>query len=291
MRLATIRTLAGHRAVRIEGPEAVELPFRDVGELLGSGPAWRQVAATAGGPRHLWSGLDLAPAIPAPRKIICLGLNYETHIREMGRELPAYPTLFAKFARCLIGARDPIVLPAVGELVDWEAELAVVIGSEVRHADPAEAGRAIAGYTVLNDVSVRDYQRRTPQWLQGKIFEGTTPLGPWLVTPDEVAPGDDPVQGPDLEIRCEVDGDVHQRARTSDLLFGPADIVSYVSGILTLEPGDVIATGTPGGVGAGFDPPRFLTAGQVVRTVIEGIGELVNECVPERAPALPKEVA
>jgi acylpyruvate hydrolase len=198
----------------------------------------------------------------------------------MGRELPTYPTLFAKFARCLVGARDPIVLPAGAERVDWEAELAFVIGAEVRHADRATAGAAIAGYSVLNDISVRDYQSRTLQWLQGKTFESSTPLGPHLVTPDEVV--DDPAETPDLEIRCEVDGDVRQLARTGDLVFGPADIVAYVSQILTLEPGDVIATGTPGGVGAGRKPPLFLSPGQVVRTVIEGIGELVNECVPEQ---------
>ena len=287
MRLLTFRAPGGTglRAGRLEGDEVTELDFPDVGALLAAGPGWKEAAAAAGGPRHPLAALDLAPVVVAPRKIICLGLNYETHIKEMGRELPAYPTLFAKFARCLVGARDPIVLPAVSQRVDWEAELAFVIGSEVRHAGRAAAGAAIAGYSVLNDISVRDYQNRTLQWLQGKTFESSTPLGPHLVTPDELV--DDPAETPDLPIRCEVDGDVRQSSRTGDLRFGPAEIVAYVSRILTLEPGDVIATGTPGGVGAGRQPPLFLSPGQVVRTLIEGIGELVNECVPEQPAAEP----
>jgi acylpyruvate hydrolase len=285
MRLLTFRAPdgAGTRAGCLDGDEVTEIDFPDVGALLASGAGWRETAASAGGARRPLAALDLAPVVVAPRKIICLGLNYETHIQEMGRDLPTYPTLFAKFARCLVGARDPIVLPAVGERVDWEAELAFVIGSEVRHADRAAGGAAIAGYSVLNDISVRDYQNRTLQWLQGKTFESSTPLGPYLVTTEEVV--DDPAETPDLEIRCEVDGDVRQCSRTGDLLFGPADIVAYVSWILTLEPGDVIATGTPGGVGAGRQPPLFLSPGEVVRTVIEGIGALVNECVPEQIRA------
>ena len=285
MRLLTFRVPDGRgtRAGRLDGDEVTELDYPDVGALLASGPGWREAAGAAGGTRHPRDGLDLAPVVVAPRKIICLGLNYETHIKEMGRDLPAYPTLFGKFARCLVGARDPIVLPAVGERVDWEAELAFVIGTEVRHADRAAAGAAIAGYSVLNDISVREYQNRTLQWLQGKTFESSTPLGPHLVTSDELV--DDPARVPDLEIRCEVDGDVRQCSRTGDLLFGPAEIVAYVSRILTLEPGDVIATGTPGGVGAGRQPPLFLSPGQVVRTVIEGVGELLNQCVPEQIGA------
>lgn len=276
MRLVTFRKDGGTRAGRLDGDGVVELDHADVGALLASGPGWRHRAA-GDGARHPLEGLDLAPVVPAPRKIICLGLNYASHISEMGRELPEHPTLFAKFARCLIGPLDRIVLPT--ERVDWEAELAFVIGSEVRHADRSAAGAAIAGYTVCNDISVRDYQNRTLQWLQGKTFEDSTPLGPWLVTTDEVV--DDPAATPDLEIRCEVDGDLRQASRTSDLLFGPAAIVEYVSRIVTLEPGDVISTGTPGGVGAGRQPPLFLAPGQVVRTVVHGIGELVNQCVAE----------
>ncbi len=278
MKILTFRTAGGTRAGRVDGDDVVELDCADVGVLLASGPKWRRQAEQADGRRHALGDLELAPVIIAPPKIICLGMNYAAHIQEMGRELPAHPTLFAKFARSLIGARDPIVLPT--DQVDWEAELAVVIGSEVRHADRAEAGAAIAGYTVCNDISVRDFQYRTSEWLQGKIFERSTPLGPWLVTADEVVA--DPADTPDLAISCEVDGDVRQSSRTGDLIFGPAAIIEYVSRIVTLEPGDVISTGTPGGVGMGRTPPVFLTPGQVVRTAIEGVGELVNECVAEK---------
>lgn len=275
MRLTTMRTNGGTRAARVEGDRAVELGAPDVGALLAAGVDALRDAADTRGPEHELATLDPAPLVPRPAKIICLGLNYEQHIREMGHDPPDAPTLFAKYARALIGARDAIVLPRAAQLVDWEGELAFVIGTATRHADEAAARRAIAGYTVCNDVSMRDWQGRTSQWLQGKTFERSTPVGPELVTPDEV---DD---ARDLALRCEVDGVVRQDARTSDLVFDPVAIVRYVSTILTLEPGDVISTGTPGGVGAGLDPPVFLAPGQVVRTVIEGIGELVNPCVAE----------
>jgi acylpyruvate hydrolase len=215
--------------------------------------------------------------VPKPPKIICLGLNYRAHIREMGRELPSHPTLFAKFAPALIGSHDAIVIPAASEQLDWEAELAVVIGRRVRHADRTAASAAIAGYTIMNDVTARDWQHRTTQWLQGKTFESTTPLGPVLVTTDEV--GD----RPDLRIRCWINDELMQDARTGDLVFDPPTVVRYVSEIVTLEPGDVIATGTPGGVGVARTPARFLRPGDVVRTSIEGIGELENVCAGETA--------
>ncbi len=166
------------------------------------------------------------------------------------------------------------MLPKVSASVDWEAELAVIIGTRIRHADEATAAAAIAGYSVLNDVSVRDYQYRTLQWLQGKTFEHTTPLGPWLVTADE-APG------PNRAISCDVNGERMQEADTADLLFDPVALIVYISSIITLEPGDVIATGTPGGVGAARTPPRFLSAGDDVVTRIEGIGECRNTCRAE----------
>jgi acylpyruvate hydrolase len=280
VRLATIRTAGRTRAARVDDGHLVELAFPDVGALLDAGPAALSDAATARGTEHEGRDAPLAPVVPRPPKIICLGLNYEQHIREMGDEPPEFPTLFAKYTEALIGPRDPIVLPRVSTMVDWEAELAFVIGTRVRHADDATARAAIAGYTICNDVSMRDWQGRTPQWLQGKTFEHSTPLGPVLVTPDEV----DDAQ--DLGLRCEVDGDVRQDARTSDLVFDPVATVRYISTILTLVPGDVVSTGTPGGVGVGRQPPLFLAPGQQVRTVIEGIGELLNECVAEdRSPS------
>ncbi|MDQ3734067.1 MAG: fumarylacetoacetate hydrolase family protein [Actinomycetota bacterium] len=275
MRLVTLRTADGLRAGRIEGTEVFALDFPDVGALLDTGPRWMQTAEEDGTPWGPLEDADLAPVIPAPRKIICIGLNYASHIKEMGRELPPHPTIFAKYARALIGARDPIVLPAASERMDWEVELAVVIGRPVRHADEEAARQAIAGYTILNDVSARDWQFRTTQFLQGKTFESTTPLGPALVTSDEL--GD----SVDLEVSCEVDGVQMQSGRTSDLIFSPVELVSYLSIILTLEPGDVIATGTPSGVGAGRTPEVYLRPGQTVRTSIEGLGELVNRCVTQ----------
>jgi acylpyruvate hydrolase len=188
----------------------------------------------------------------------------------MGRELPQYPALFAKFARALVGASDPIVLPAGSSQVDWEAELGVVIGAEVRHATPEQAAAAIAGYTVINDVTARDFQYRSVEWLQGKTFERSTPVGPWLVTDTE--PG---------EISCEVDGDVVQKADTADLVFAPAALVAYISQIITLVPGDIIATGTPGGVGHARKPPRYLAAGSTVVTRVDGVGELRSVVVKE----------
>lgn len=178
------------------------------------------------GDRHALDGLELAPVVVGPRKIICIGLNYQPHIGELGRSLPEHPTLLAKFARALIGAHDDIVLSKLDDDIDWEAELAFVIGTQVRHASRDEAAAAIASYMVLNDVSARQHQWRTVQWLQGKTFEATTPVGPWLVTPDEL--DIEPSATPDLEIRYEVDGEVRQQARTGKLLFGPVDIVEYV---------------------------------------------------------------
>jgi acylpyruvate hydrolase len=274
VRLATIRDGGRTLAVRIDGDEAVELDEADVGSVLRR-DAWRDWAAGVAGPRRPVAGLDYAPLVPNPDKIICVGLNYRSHILEMGRELPEHPTLFAKYRGALIGSRDDVLLPAVSDSVDWEVELAAIIGARARHASVEEAGAAIAGYSVLNDVSARDFQMRTLQWLQGKTFEHSTPLGPHLVTADESP-------GPEREIVCEVNGELMQKSDTADLVFDPAALVSYISQILTLEPGDVIATGTPGGVGVARTPPRFLADGDVVVTRIAGVGECRNTCRKER---------
>ncbi len=268
MKLATIRDGGATRAVRIDGDEAVELDGADVGAVLHR-DGWAEWAASADGARRPVADLDYAPLILAPDKIFCCGLNYRSHILEFTRELPSYPTLFAKYRSTLCGPYDDIVLPTVTEAVDWEVELAVIIGTRGRGVSAEEAPGLIAGYAVLNDVSMREYQNRTLQWLQGKCFEATTPLGPWLVTADESP-------GPSREVVCEVDGEVKQKADTSDLLFGPADLVSYISDIITLEPGDVIATGTPGGVGFARDPQEGLVDGSVMVTKIDGLGECRN---------------
>jgi acylpyruvate hydrolase len=273
MRLATIRTADGNRAVRVDDDgSAVETGHADVGELLRS-PDWAAVADAASGALHTAGSLEFETLIPNPEKVICVGLNYLDHIAETGRPRPEYPTLFTKYARTLIGAHDPIRMPADDESteVDWEAELGLVIGTEIRRAGSDEAAAAIAGYTVVNDISVRDYQYRSTQFLQGKAWEGTTPVGPHLVT----ATPDTPAHFP---IRCVVDGEVMQDSDTRELCFGPVELVAYISTFITLAPGDLIVTGTPGGVGHARDPKVFLRRGQTVVTTIEGVGECRNVC-------------
>ena len=276
MKLVTLRTEDGARAGRLDGDRVELLPFPDVGALLAQ-TDWGAVVEQNRGEEIAAADVDFAPVVPKPNKIICLGLNYKAHIEEMGRELPSHPTLFAKYAVSLIGARDPIVLPPESQAVDWEVELAFVIGARARRVKAADAAKVVAGFTVFNDIYMRDWQMRTLQFLQGKTFEKSTPVGPAVVTLDEVPQGIDA----DLAISCEVDGEQMQKARTSDLLFPPTVLVEYISTIMTLEPGDIIATGTPNGVGAGRNPPVFLKPGQSVRTTIEGMGELVNPTVAE----------
>lgn len=273
MRLATIRTSEGLRAARVEGDDLVLLAARDVGEVLSANDL--HAVANETGPVISAAEADYATLVPYPAHVFCVGLNYRDHIREMGRDLPVFPTLFAKFSSCLIGAYDDIVLPSVSEKPDWEIELGIVIGAPARRVSVANAMHSVAGFTVINDISMRDWQHRTQEWLQGKTFDSTTPVGPMLVTLDEL---ENPF---DLEVRCEVDGEVVQQDHTSELVFGPREIVSYCSQIVTLMPGDIIATGTTGGVGNGRTPPMYLRPGQTVRSVIEGLGECVNRTVAE----------
>ena len=271
MRLTTIRTDGGTRAARVEGDEAVEIAASDVGALLAD-PDWAARARAANGPRRRLAPGDRAPVVPHPSKIICVGLNYRSHILEMGRELPEFPTLFAKYPEALVGPTDRVEADPASTAVDWEAELAVIVGAPARRLDEDGAAAAIAGFAVLNDVTMRDWQYRSVEWLQGKTFEATTPFGPDLVTPDELPGG----VRPELELRCLVDGEQVQSANTADLVFGPVALVAYLSQILTLNPGDVIATGTPGGVGHARKPPRYLAAGAVLVTEIDGLGRLEN---------------
>ena len=272
MRLATIRTPAGTRAVRVDDDAAVETGHADVGQLLAD-PEGLSSAERADGARHGLDGLDHAPLLSAPEKIICVGLNYLDHIAETRRPRPEYPTLFPKFARSLIGAHDDIHLPHADEstMVDWEAELGLVIGTAVRRANADQAAAAIAGYTVVNDVSVRDFQNHSPQFMPGKAWEHSTPVGPHLVTAEPGEPAHFPIS-------CEVDGVVMQESNTRELCFGPIDLIRYISTFTTLVPGDLIVTGTPGGVGVARDPQVFLRPGQTVVTRIDGVGELRNTC-------------
>jgi acylpyruvate hydrolase len=276
MRLAAIRSGATTRVVRIDDDVATVLPFDTLDALLVQ-PDWAALAVGATGDTIDASGLDHAPLVARPDKVVCVGLNYRSHILEMDRPLPEYPTLFAKFASSLIGAEDPVALPVASAQVDYEAELAIVIGRPARRVTRDDALEAVAGLTVLNDVSMRDWQWRTTEWLQGKAFERSTPIGPHLVTLDEL---DDPDA---LDLECRLNDELVQAANTSDLVFGIRDLVAYISGFTTLLPGDVIATGTPGGVGWARRPQRFLTPGDIVTTTIRGVGSCVNACVAEAA--------
>ncbi len=275
MRVATIRRADGStRAVRVDGDTLTILDAADVGELLAAGDGWQALVAGVSGPSLALADATLATLIPRPPKVWCVGLNYANHIAETGREKPAFPTLFAKFAIALTGPHDAIAVPATSDRVDWEVELGVVIGRPGRDVPVERALDHVAGYTVINDLSMRDWQNRTTQFLQGKTWERGTPVGPWMVTTDEVPPG-----GKGLRVRTTVDDTVMQDDTTDQLLFDVPHLVSYLSSIASLEPGDLIATGTPGGVGAAMKPPTFLRAGQTMRTWIEGIGELVNPIV------------
>ncbi|MEV4300167.1 fumarylacetoacetate hydrolase family protein [Microbispora rosea] len=281
MKLATLRVDGSTRAVRLDGDRLVDLGAADLGELL-SHDDWAARAAAVDGDAattYPAEGADFAPVVPRPSKVVCVGLNYKNHIQEMGRDLPEYPTLFAKFADSLIGAGDDIARPEETEEFDWEVELAVVIGKQARRAKGAEAEAAIAGFTVLNDITCRDWQFRTREWLQGKMWDSSTPVGPCLVTPDELPGG----VRPELEVVLSVDGEVMQRDNTGDLLFDPVALVEYVSTIVRLNPGDVIATGTPGGVGHARTPKRYLTGGERVVAEIQGIGRLENTVAEDGA--------
>jgi acylpyruvate hydrolase len=269
MRLTTITAEHGTSAARISDGTVIVLPYPDVGTLLRD-PDWRARAASAGTEAGEASALANNLPVVRPDKTICVGLNYRTHVKETNSKTPEYPTLFAKFPDSLTGAGSPICLPRASAAVDWEAELGVVMGARARHVSADDALSLVAGFTAVNDVSMRDWQRRTSEWLAGKNFEKSTPVGPALVTLDEF---DDPL---DLAISCEVDGQVMQQARTSDLLFGIAELISYISEFTTLRPGDLIATGTPSGVAAARDDKPFLRDGQVVTVNIEGVGSCVN---------------
>ncbi|MBF4161422.1 fumarylacetoacetate hydrolase family protein [Nocardioides acrostichi] len=205
----------------------------------------------------------------APGKVICCGLNYGDHIVETGRQRPEFPTLFAKYADTLIGPDDDIELPR-GLEVDWEAELAVVVGAELRRATREQARECIGGYTVANDISVRDWQRRTLQWFQGKAWDATTPVGPVVVGPHDL----DPEAG--VEVICRVNGVERQRGNTATLVFDAPALLAYISTFTVLRPGDLVLTGTPGGVGMAATPPTYLADGDVVETEISGIGTLRN---------------
>ena len=272
MHLAVARRSGETSVVMSDAEGATVLPFNTLPQALAAGVLDDPGAFTG---EHLASmdGLDLASVATGANKVLCVGHNFRQHILEMGHGLPDYPNVFSKFNEAVVGPNDPIVLSDQAELWDWEAELAVVVGKPAHRVSVELAPDFIAGYTVANDISARDWQRRSSQWLLGKTFERTTPVGPYLVTPDEL----DLSAG--LTVTCHVDGVEKQRSCTSDLLFGPAYLIAYLSRVVTLQPGDVILTGTPGGVGAARQPVEQLRPGQVVTTEIAGLGRLHNVCV------------
>ncbi|MDR1634290.1 MAG: fumarylacetoacetate hydrolase family protein [Bifidobacteriaceae bacterium] len=278
MRLATLRTGPQHQrtvAARIEGDEAVILEaFADVGAVLAAEAL--QSARSVDGPRAKLDQAHFAPVVTRPGKILCVGMNYRAHVVEMGRAAPPHPALFAKWKESLIGAGEAIQLPPESRQVDWEGELAVIVGKRLRRADLLEAAEGIGGYTLMCDTSMRDWQYRSSQWMQGKTWEKSTPLGPWMATPDELAD--------DAELTTAVDGQEVQRGRIADQVISPAGLISYVSTFITLEPGDVIATGTPGGVGHARRPPVYLKPGQEIEIEVTGIGRLSSNVANEAVP-------
>ena len=231
-------------------------------------------AANGGANRIALEDVKLMAPIARPPKFLAVGLNYADHVAETGLETPAFPLVFAKMPSCVNGPTDPVERPIASDRLDWEGELAFVISKRCRHVKRDDAASVIAGYTIVNDVSVRDWQVKTSQWILGKSFDTHGPMGPWLVTGEELDPHA-------LPIRTLVNGEVRQASNTKHLIFDCFDLVETLSTVFTLEPGDVVATGTPGGVGNAMRPPQYLKPGDTVRIEIEGIGAIENTVVEE----------
>ena len=283
MRLATVNTTTGSRLhVRADDGGYV-----DIGEATGEDRFARFETFSAAGPAALdaaralqsregreYAPWEFGPAVPAPERILCLGLNYREHALEGGRAVPTWPDTFVRGHQTLIGPYADLVRPALSESFDYEGELGIVIGTGGRYIPASKAMDAIAGFTVLNDASVRDWQRAGTQWTPGKNFDGTMPIGPEVVTPDEVDVSD-------LALTTELNGLIMQSARTSQMLLDVPSTVEFFSSFTTLRPGEVIATGTPGGVGFARNPPVWLQPDDIVEITIEGIGTIRNRVVAE----------
>lgn len=261
-------------AALVEGD--IVRPLRGIAELGRDTPSDVLTDPPVSEERLSLDEVTLLPVVPRPGKIICMGLNYREHVAEGVYEEPEYPVLFPKFSETLIGAGAPIIVPPESCAVDYEAELAFVVGSRVRRATRTRALDAVAGYTVANDVSMRDFQYRTHQWLPGKTWARSTPLGPYLVTPDEVG---DPHE---LDIALTLNGERMQSANTRQLIFDIPTIIATISEFVDLVPGDVVLTGTPSGVGFRRDPKVLLADGDHVVIEIDRVGRLENPVVAER---------
>jgi 2-keto-4-pentenoate hydratase/2-oxohepta-3-ene-1,7-dioic acid hydratase in catechol pathway len=237
------------------------------------------ISAMAGGVGvgavHSLDEIQLLAPIPRPPKLICVGLNYRDHAAETKMEIPKVPTIFNKFPNVIIGPGQPIVLPKAEKRPDYEAEFAFVIGRGGRHIRAANAMNHVFGYTIVNDVSARDHQMATTQWLMGKTFDTFAPMGPWIVSADEIP---DPHS---LDIWLEIGGERLQSSNTRELIFKIPELIEFISSVVTLEPGDVVITGTPAGVGFARKPPRFLKPGDQVTVHVEKIGSLVNPVIAE----------
>lgn len=257
-----------------EVSHALRERYADLRAIL-EADALAELGADTGGKELASGDVRFMPVIPNPDKIICVGVNYRPHIEEMGREVPEHPVVFVRFPGSLVGHEEPIVRPAVSEQFDFEGELAVVIGRRARHVSRESALDYVAGYCCFLDGSVRDWQRHTPQFTPGKNFQSSGAMGPFLVTGDDV--GDPSALG----LTTRVNGKVMQRGQVSELVFNIPFLIEYCSTFAELQPGDVIATGTPGGVGAARTPPVWLGSGDVVEVEIPGVGLLRNTVVDE----------
>jgi 2-keto-4-pentenoate hydratase/2-oxohepta-3-ene-1,7-dioic acid hydratase in catechol pathway len=264
MRVVSYRSDQGPRFGIVDGDTVLDAgsdiadlrPGRDVGAL---------------------DSVDLLAPVPRPGKVVCVGRNYAEHARETGAAVPDRPQLFAKWANAVAGPRDDVELPTITDALDYEAELVVVIGRSARHVAEADALDVVLGYTCGDDVSARDLQFGDAQWVRGKTLDGFAPTGPWIVTADEIP---DPQA---LGIRCRVNGELRQDDTTAHMLFGVATLIAFVTEAITLEPGDLIFTGTPPGVGHGMAPPRYLAVGDEVTVEIDRIGALSHRIVAPRA--------
>jgi acylpyruvate hydrolase len=265
----------GRRFAALVDGEAVR-PLRGIAELGRDTPAEVLADPPLSGERLGLDEVTLLPVVPRPGKVVCLGLNYREHVAEGVYELPEHPVLFSKFAETLLGAGEAIILPPESSAVDYEAELAFVVGRAVRRASGRAALDAVGGYTAANDVTMRDYQYRTHQWLPGKNWARSTPLGPFLVTPDEVG---DPHE---LDISLELNGRRMQSASTRQFIFDVPTVIAAISEFVPLVPGDVVLTGTPSGVGYRRDPKVLLRDGDRVVVEIERVGRLENPVAAER---------
>lgn len=282
MRIVSFEIDGEARYGLVDGDRVIDLssrlPYRDIIEFIGANPrAECRKILSEGHHDVAFADLQLLPVVPNPKKIICIGLNYEEHKREGIRNPDDKPMLFARFADTLVAHGDPMIIPKISDMLDFEAELLVVIGSDTGRYLPAnQAIDKVFGYSCMNEGSVRDWQRHSSQVTAGKNFVGTGPAGPWIVTADEIAD----VQALDLELR--INGETMQKANTKDMIWSVADMIEYITQWMPLGPGDLIATGTPAGVGSRRTPPIFLKEGDLVEVSIEQIGTLRNTVERER---------